>query len=299
MRFDLVDLRLFLAVAELGSITRAADRAHMALASASARIRGMEDDLGTALLERGARGVSLTPAGRTLARHAQTVQMQIETMIGDLHAYAKGLRGRVRLLSNTAATSEFLVPALARFLVNHPNIDVDLEERTSDMIVEAVRQGSADLGIVAPYVPLGDLETRPFRLDRLVAICHAGRKEPPGPSVALSELLHLDMIGLASGTPLQEHIISNAARLGARIKFRVRVPRLDEVCDLVAHDVGVAIVPEAAALRSSEAMHMRILTLTDEWAIRKLLICARSFDRLPAHARLLAGALKSVSDVTP
>jgi DNA-binding transcriptional LysR family regulator len=296
MRFDLVDLRLFLAVAELGSITRAAERVHMALASASARIRGMEDDLGTALLERGARGVSLTPAGRTLARHAQTVQMQIETMIGDLNAYAKGLRGRVRLLSNTAATSEFLMPALARFLVSHPNIDVDLEERTSDMIIEAVRQGSADLGIVAPYVPLGDLESRPFALDRLVAICHADTKEPPGPSVALSALLHMEMIGLATGTPLQEHIIRNAARLGARIKFRVRVPRLDEVCELVARDVGIAIVPEAAALRSSQAKHIRILTLTDEWATRNLLICTRSFDRLPAHARLLSEVLKSVSD---
>jgi len=293
MRFDLVDLRLFLAVAEVGNITRAAERVHIALPAASARIRGMEAGLGTALLERRSRGVSLTPAGRTLARHAQAVQTQIEMMIGDLSAYAKGLRGRVRLVSNTAAISEFLMPALARFLADNPSIDVDLEERPSDLIVEAVRQGSADLGIVASYARLDDLEYRPFRPDRLVVICHASREKPPGSATALSDLLDTEMVGLTSGAPLQEHIIRNAARLGARLKFRVRVPRLDEVCELVSQDVGIAIVPEAAARRSGQLAKLRVLQLSDEWAERMLFVCARAFDQLPYHARLLAEALQS------
>jgi len=63
MRFDMTDLRLFLHVVEAGSITAGADRAHLALAAASARIRGMEDDLGTSLLERMRHGIEPTAAG--------------------------------------------------------------------------------------------------------------------------------------------------------------------------------------------------------------------------------------------
>ena len=73
MRFDLTDLRLFVQVAETCSITRGADQANMSLASASARIRGMEAMLGLSLLERGPRGVRPTPAGQALLHHAQVM----------------------------------------------------------------------------------------------------------------------------------------------------------------------------------------------------------------------------------
>ncbi|RVA24107.1 LysR family transcriptional regulator, partial [Mesorhizobium sp. M7A.F.Ca.US.001.01.1.1] len=90
MRFDLVDLRLFLLVAERGSITHGAELAGLALASASARIKGMEERLGAPLLERRRRGVVPTAAGQALLHHARAVQNQIEAMAGDLAAYATG-----------------------------------------------------------------------------------------------------------------------------------------------------------------------------------------------------------------
>lgn len=123
MRFDLVDLRLFLHVAEAGSITAGAKRAGLALASASARVRGMEQALGTVLLERGRRGIGLTPAGRSVAHHARAVLAQVERMRGDLAEHAQGLRGRVRLLSNTAALTELLPDALAPWLAANPGVD--------------------------------------------------------------------------------------------------------------------------------------------------------------------------------
>ncbi len=108
MHFDLTDLRLFLHVAEAGSITAGAARSGLALASASARVRSMEEQAGVALLERGRRGVEATPAGRALLHHARLVAGQIERMRGELGEYARGLKGHVRLLANTAAMAEFL-----------------------------------------------------------------------------------------------------------------------------------------------------------------------------------------------
>src|SRR3981081_561661 len=116
IRFDLTDLRLFLHVADAASITHGATRANMALASASERIRAMEDALGAPLLERKRRGVRLTPVGSALVHHARIVKQQLEKMRGELSDYAKGLRGHARLLSNTVPMRELLATALVPLL---------------------------------------------------------------------------------------------------------------------------------------------------------------------------------------
>ena len=92
IRFDLTDLRLFALVAEAGSITHGATRANMTLASASERVRAMEEALGAPLLERHRRGVQLTSAGRVLLHHAWIVTQQLEQMRGDLENFGTGLR---------------------------------------------------------------------------------------------------------------------------------------------------------------------------------------------------------------
>jgi len=117
MRFDLVDLRLFLHVTEAGSVTHGAQRSNLALAFASARIRGMEIALAVPL-----RGVALLPAGQCLLEHARLIVQQVEHMRGELGSFARGLAGSVRLLSNTAALSEYLPRVLAGFLAANPMI---------------------------------------------------------------------------------------------------------------------------------------------------------------------------------
>ena len=108
MRFDLADLSLFRHVVDAGSITHGAERANLALAAASTRIRNMEDALGAALLVRGRQGVQPTQAGRTLLQHARTILRQADRLREDLGAYAGGLAGQIRVLSNTNALTEFL-----------------------------------------------------------------------------------------------------------------------------------------------------------------------------------------------
>src|ERR1700731_2576596 len=168
MRFDLSDLRLFRHVVEAGNIPGGADRAHLALAAASTRIRNMEEALGAALLVRGRQGVALTQAGRTLLQHARPILSQAERLREDLGAYAGGLAGQVRVLSNTNALTEFLPETLSLFLTNHPHVSVDLEERLSDEIVGLIAEGVADIGIVAGTVDVGGLQTYPYRTDRFV-----------------------------------------------------------------------------------------------------------------------------------
>ena len=152
-------------------MTRRAERAGMSLGSASERIRAMELTEGVPLLERPRpRGVRPTPAGQAVAHHARVVLGQLEQMRGAVGQYAKGLRGHVRVLANTAAVVSSC-PMPWPPSSDHPAIDVDLEERPSREIVAAIAGGLADFGIVADTVDLGALETLPFQTDQLVLWC--------------------------------------------------------------------------------------------------------------------------------
>lgn len=295
MRFDLADLRLFLHVAEAESITHGAERAHLALASASARIRGMEERLGVPLLERRRRGVVLTAAGASLADHARLVLRHVDRMMGELGTYARGLKGSIRVLSNTAALSEHLPRLLAVFLADNPGIDIDLEERESADIVAAVASGRADIGIASDAALSDAVEAFPFRADRLVLVAAAGDALARRRHAALKDVVDRELVGLAAGSALQRHLAGQAARLGAMLKLRVRVGGFDAVCRMVEAGVGIGIVPEAAALRCRRSMAIRAVRLDDPWAERRLAICVRAARALPAPARRLLAHLREAA----
>ena len=197
VRFDLPDLSLFRHVVEAGSITHGAERAHLALAAASTRIRNMEGALGVPLLVRGRQGVTPTQAGRTLLQHARTILRQAERLHEDLGAYGGGLAGQIRVLSNTNALTEFLPEALSSFLAAHPNVSVDLEERLSDEIVGLIAEGVADLGIVAGTVDAGALDTYPFRSDRFVLVVARDHPLAKHAEIGFENVLDYDFVGLA------------------------------------------------------------------------------------------------------
>ena len=293
MRFDLTDLRLCLEVAEAGSITAGAARANLALASASARLQGMEEALGVALFIRGRRGVQPTPAGRALVQHARIISGQVERMAAELHEYARGLRGHVRLLCNTSALTEHLPEALATFMAAHPQVEVDVEEAISLHVVRSLLAGNGEVGVVADSVDLGSLETYPYRPDRLVLVVAKGHALAARRKVGYAEALDHDFIGYTKSVALQEHLSNHAARLGKRIHARVRLRSFEAVCGVVERGLGVAVMPESAALRCRKTMRVTSIRLSDAWAERQLLICARSFADLPPYARQLVEHLRA------
>ena len=293
MRFDLADLSLFRHVVEAGSITHGAERAHLALAAASTRIRNMEQALGVALLTRGRQGVIPTQAGRTLLQHARAILRQAERLHEDLGAYGGGLAGQIRLLSNTNALTEFLPEALSSFLSAHPNVSVDLVERLSDEIVGLIAEGVADLGIVAGTVDVGGLETYPFRHDRFVLVVARDHPLATRAKIGFEEVLDHDFVGLDRASALQRFLASKAARIGRRLRLRVQLRSFDAVCRLVECKVGIGIVPETTARHVIRTMAIAVVPLTDSWAVRELTICIRNMDELPLYARQLVEHLRA------
>ncbi|MEB2620630.1 LysR family transcriptional regulator [Pseudomonas sp. YuFO8] len=293
MHFDLTDLRLYLNILDSGNITAGAACSHLSLAAASARIRAMEASLGTEFLERGRRGVTPTPAGKALAQHARVLLQQAERMQQDLAEYAKGVKGQVRLLCNTTAITEYLPELLADFLREHPNLDIDLQELPSTRITHALRQGAADLGIVSDAVDTHSLETLPFRNDPLVLIMPPGHPLAGGEPPSFSDTLQHDYVGLTANSALAVYLEEQALHAGMRMQIRIRAEGFDGVIRMVAHGAGLAIVPLAAIQRRALDQPLKSFALKEDWAQRKLLLCARSFTGLPGYARALLEALRS------
>jgi DNA-binding transcriptional LysR family regulator len=203
--------------------------AHLLLAAASERLAADEDEAGMRLLDRHARGVHATAAGESLAHHARLMLRQDAMLRGELADFARGRRGRVRLLANTVAIAEHLPGPLARWLAAHPDVDVELKERTT-MTLKMVGAGLADLGIVTDALDAEGLQLRPFALDRLVLAVPAGHRLAAGRRVRFAELADERFVGLGDGSALQDHLDEHAAREGFSADIRIRLRSLTACC---------------------------------------------------------------------
>ncbi|MES5096903.1 LysR family transcriptional regulator [Agrobacterium sp. BA1120] len=286
MRFDLTDLRLFVAVVDAGSITHGASDAGLSLPAASERLQDMEAAGEVLLLHRGRRGVIPTEAGEALAHHARTILHQIAQMRGELGRYAKGMRATVRILANTAAMTEFLPQRLAPWMAANPQIDIDLQERQSTDIARSVSTGSAEIGILSSAAETDGLTLKPFAVDRLVAVFTQDHVFTQKPSLRFADLLGEHFVALTDGA-LQQHLDMQAARLGAKLKVRVALRNFDGICRMAGAGIGVGIVPETAARRFKRSTRVAMMRLQDDWATRKLSVCVRKEAELTAPARSL------------
>ena len=145
MRFDFKDLELFVAVAEAGSIARAAERCHTVASAVSKRLSDLEESFGTALLTRGARGVELTSAGHAFLVKARKLLDQAAQLDEEIEKHSAGMRGQVRVFANMSAIVEFLPTVLASFIKQHPDIHVHLEQHVSEHISTAIKDNIADI----------------------------------------------------------------------------------------------------------------------------------------------------------
>jgi DNA-binding transcriptional LysR family regulator len=293
MHFDLVDLRLMTCIAETNSLTRGAERFHMSVPAASTRIKNLEENIGSKLLYRTSQGVTLTPPGQAFLHHARIVLSQLDQLRGDMHEYARGIKGHVRLFANTTATTEFLPNDLPGFLAAHPDVNIDLKERLSHDIVRALSEGAADIGIVAGNVRTESLQILPYRKDRLTLAVSSSHPLAGCASTPFSETTDFDFIGLPEASAIHTFLNKVASDLHSTLKLRIEVGNFEALCRMIEANVGIGVLPRSSAIRYAKLMNIRLVEIEDDWAVRNLLICIRSLDLLPAFARELVDQLTS------
>jgi DNA-binding transcriptional LysR family regulator len=290
MRPDLGSLMLFIRVAETRSITKAAKAGHIALAAASRRIQQLEDQLGCQLLRRSARGVELTPAGIAVLARAREMMAKVDEMRAEVSDYSKGAKGLVRVQANASALAQYLPGDLASFSAAHPEIKIALDEERSGAIVEAVRAGTADVGIVMEGADPGGLQLFEYRTDLLCAV--VPRRHPVrARKVAFAKLLDYDFVGLESTTVISRLLLEEARRAGKPLRLRVQVKSFDVVARLVEAGLGIGVLPEDAANAFARPMGLRLVLLTDPWAARRMFVGVRDYTGLSAPAKRLVDHL--------
>ena len=283
MRFDFTDLSLFRHIVEAGSITHGAERANLALAAASTRIRKMELAFGAELLVRGRQGVTPTPGrAHPAAARARHPGADRAAAGGPRRLTRAGSPARCGCLSNTNALTEFLPETLSSFLMAYPDISVDLEERLCDEIVGLIAEGAADIGIVAGTVDYGGLHTFPFRSDRFVLVVARNHPLAGRARIGFAEVLDYDMVGLDRASAIQRFLADKASRIGRPLRLRVQLRSFDAICRLVECNVGVGIVPETTVQRTERNMAISV------GAAHRCLGAARTDDLRARHRRAAA-----------
>ena len=298
-QIDLTSLQLFVAVCELGSIGRAAEREFIAASAVSKRLSDLEATLGTQLLYRHARGVRLTPAGESLLHHARSMMFSLEKMQAELSEYADGVRGHVRMHASISAIVQFLPEDLGAFTRAHPQVKIDLEEHLSAEVLRAVQEGAADIGVCNGAAGTGELQTLPYRQDQLALVMPLHHPLANAPELPFEAALDFDLVGLHTNSSIHQAIHQAATQAGRSVRLRIHVTGLDAMGRMIANGLGLGVMPLRAfeLMRATDTLHA--VPLTDAWAARQLMLAARDFSTLPVTARLLVDHLQARANGMP
>lgn len=295
-QLDVGTLDLFVLVCETGSIARAAERAQIVASAASKRIAELESLAQAPLLLRHARGVRPTPLGDMLLGHAQAILLAVEQLREDLAEAAQGVRGRVRVCASASAVEQFLPGDLAGFMRRHPDIRIDLRQAASRAVAQAVREGSADVGVCGPSDDVLGLESRPYRREQLVLVVPKGHPLARRRRVAYADTLDWPQVGLRDSSTVQQALAQEASSTRRVLRRHIEVDSLSALCRMVEAGLGVGVMPEGAFRALAEGTPLRAVALADAWARRELRLYAHRFDALPAAAQRLADSIAPATD---
>jgi DNA-binding transcriptional LysR family regulator len=301
MRLDLFDLQLFLNIVETGSLTRGAEYSSISLQAASERIKKLEQHYQVNLFIRHSGGVKLTFAGQVFAEHAQAILQQGQQLSRAMAVFSEGQHSNISLWCNSSAQSEYLPLLLPKYLVNNPNIQIDLKEAESNDIIAALTNGTAKLGLISSFFAAPQLQTLEFSDDPLVLICPEQHDLSTGKALKLGDCLNYPFVGLMQYHSLQQSIEAQARLLHCEIQYRLRLPNFAAIAQVVANGVGIAIMPQRAAQRLAKLYAFKQIQLTGDWANRKLLLAAKNFNELSAAYQhfsqfLLSAEIQKVLD---
>ncbi|MBP0598958.1 LysR family transcriptional regulator [Herbaspirillum sp. LeCh32-8] len=291
-KLDLITLRLFLAVREEGTLTRAAAREAIAVSAASKRLVELEDAIGMPLFVRHARGMELTAAGETLFAHARRMLLSVDAIGHELAEHAQGVRGYVRMVANLSGIVEFLPEDLMLFTQLHAQVKIDLEERPSGSVVKGVADGWADLGICSGEADTGDLHAELYRRDRVVLVMGARHPLARKARVRFEDTLDYDHVGLHADSSINQRTHLAARTAGKPLKMRIHVPGFDAVCRMAQAGMGLGVIPSGVFEAIGRPLGLAAVDIDEPWASRELRIVVRNADALSPVSRALFDFLR-------
>jgi LysR family transcriptional regulator, carnitine catabolism transcriptional activator len=292
MNADLRQLRVFVAVAQLGNFTRAAERLNLSQPSLSLHMRQLEKSLGVRLLDRSTRAVSLTRAGEDFLPVAERLLEDFQQAVRSVADLAAHRRGRVVVSVLPSVAADLLPRALAVLREKYPGIAVSIRDEVAEQIVARVRSGEADFGVGAIDGLAPDVTGVPLLRDELLAVIP---REHPLARVAKPTwraLARYPFVAMSRDSSVRRLTDQAFAQNGLTAAPAYEAKYMSSAIGLVGQGLGVAALPSSARLMVEQAglHHAR---LTDPVMRRQIGVLSRQGRSLSPAAQALVGILRT------
>jgi DNA-binding transcriptional LysR family regulator len=252
---ELRQLEYFVAVAEEGNFTRAAERVHISQSGVSAQVRQLEDDLGSTLIDRSGRKATLTAAGKAALGHARAVLASADAVRRAVDDVAGLVRGQLVVGMITGCTVRGLFDTLASFHHAHPGIEITLVEDSSEPLTDRVRAGEVDLALIGTAGgPPPGLDTLAITSERLVAAVPFDHELAGREAIRLRELDGFPMICMPEGTAPRTMFDRACLAEGLRPDIVMQASAPDAVADLAGRGLGIAILTESMSANHTDRL---------------------------------------------
>jgi DNA-binding transcriptional LysR family regulator len=253
---ELRQLRYLLALSQELSFTKAAARANVAQPALSRQIQKLENELGTALVDRTSRQVQLTAAGRRLVARATVILDEVESARAEILQITDLTTGRLAIGTTQTPGPLNIAQLLADFHELHPGIELAVREELSLAIADRLRTDELDLGIIAeiPVPASHGLVLEPIAAERLVVALPPDHRLAKKRAVAFTELRDEAFILFPEGATIRSTFDRLAARHGIAANVAFVTTDTDRMRELVKLGLGMSLLPQSDADRSSDAL---------------------------------------------
>lgn len=236
------DLRVFIALAESGHFTRAAERLGISQSTLSAALVKLERVLGTRLFDRHTRSCRLTEAGAALLPSAHRLVADWDQWVADARDFARLSRGRVTVAAPNAQCAMLLPPVIRRFQDSFPGVQVVLHDVPENEVHALVRNGAADLGIATQTEVRTDLATTDLYADEFVAVLRADHPLARRQVLEWEELCAHPVIGYLPGNPVRRQLEEHLGARGLALNYAYEIALPWTMMGLAREGLGVAVV---------------------------------------------------------
>jgi DNA-binding transcriptional LysR family regulator len=286
MKFDLVDIRAFLAVADLSSFRAASEVLHLSQSAVSRRVDKLEAALGVKLLDRTTRRVELTTVGRSFVPRARNVLNELESALVGVQDIAERLSGLVTIACVPSAVGYFLPDLIRQFHDKYPQIRIKVIDESSSTVLTTVARGDADFGLTYIGIQDADIEFTPLLEEPFVVAVRRDHPLARRRTITWEDLERYDFISLAQGSGNRFLIDQALAQSGRRPRWFCEVQHVPALVSLVEAGLGVGVVPRLAMPAANHATLVSV-KLKDPGLSRTLGLIHRRGRSLSVVATLL------------
>jgi DNA-binding transcriptional LysR family regulator len=290
---DLTLIRSFLAVAETGAITEAAEHIGITQPALSRRLQQFEEHLGVPLLVRGRKGARLTEIGRLVQSEAQAIVARYEHMQEMVSSHQRLEGGTVRIGGGATAVSYMLPEAIAAFQAAHPQVRFQMREAGSSEIADDVLAGHLELGVVTLPVRDRELQVRPLTTDRIVLVARHDHPLAQRRRVRIQDLADQAFVAFEAGSALRQIIDSKLRDAGVEVNVVMELRSIPAILRMVSTTGNLAFVSQLGMAQQNDVIAVVVQGLRIE---RRLAVIARRGVALSPAAGAFTKRLQALQD---